>query len=298
MSRINIRMFGGGASRGGKQTAGGVLLRLPSAASDEVRKAVASEDQEPEPPDFDDDDVAGPEDALKPIVVQAWASWVAAHRDPKAKVEPAWAKPEDNETAANFAVRAAGELAKMPEAAEAIASVGEGWDWVDWVTAVMRYEGQGAGSAVEVAKSLAATGLFDPSEVEKSSKSIGRNDELTADEAKAVQTMRLNQYGANWAKFRATGDETNNYWPDFTRTCAPEEYAEQQAQDEVVGLTWDGGSRVRLMRSLGGIEKFHAWAIARVMDGIRSVLADDAAPVPPRPNPNGGDITAIPNTAH
>lgn len=298
MSRINIRMFGGGSATSGKQTSRGVLLRLPGASSDEVRKAASGAGNEPEPPDFDDDDAAGPEDAFKPVVLQAWNAWVTAHRDPKAKIEPAWARPEDGETAANFAVRAAGELSKDPEAAEAVASVGDGWDWVDWVTAVMRYEGKGAGSPVEVAKSLATAGVFDPSEVEKSSKPGGKGDELTVDEAKAVLVMRLNQRGARWAKMRSTGDDSEGYWPDRERTCSPEEYAEQQAQDEVESLTWDVGYRIRLMRSLKGVEGFHAWVAARVMDGIRSVLPDASTPVPPRPNGNGGAIEAIPSAMH
>ena len=101
-----------------------------------------------------------PEDELKAPILSCYDAWKAWKKGGKPEVDaPAWCKPlSPQETPVAFARRAAGEFAKLPMAKAAIESVGAGYDWEDWVTAVMRYEHheavQGGGEPEPVEKSL------------------------------------------------------------------------------------------------------------------------------------------------
>jgi hypothetical protein len=116
-----------------KQSSGG--------ANDATAKPKAKDDGKAPAPDGEADD-SGPEDAIKPLIIEVYKAWAGTTRGQTLpEGAPAWVQAQQGENAAKFALRAAGELAKMPEAREAMVSVGHGPDWDDWVAAVMRYDG-------------------------------------------------------------------------------------------------------------------------------------------------------------
>lgn len=230
-----------------------------------------------EPPDLDDEIPEGPESELKPHILAAWTDWVTAMRG--GQDEPGsfpWAKPASpKETAAEFATRAAGELAKLPEARAAMSSVGHGADWEDWVAAVMRYEG-GADKSPEARKSLSDTlpGL------EEMSKAMG--GKLTADEVLTVLRIRLMNGGEEYVrqtKVRSGVPQGGasvpsvGYWGD-AKTCA--EFADAVADDHVSRLLWgDSEPLVVAMHRLGGVVEFHDWVRAQVLEGTEATKAGD-----------------------
>lgn len=108
----------------------------------------------PAPKSGKDEDDKNPEDALKPLIVAAYRSWAGAVRgEALPQGSPAWVTPVEGENAAAFAKRASGEIAKLPQSREAMASVGHGQEWEDWVAATMRYDGSGE-KPKDVAKAL------------------------------------------------------------------------------------------------------------------------------------------------
>lgn len=251
------------------------IIRL----SNEFLKAMkdkAADARDTEPPEFDDDNEGiegGPEDALRPAIVAAFKSWLACHKGAKPAKGLEWTKPaSEDETAGQFALRAAEEIRKMDGADDAVDNVGDGADWEDWIASVMRYDTED-----EAVKALVAA----VAGAEEMVKSLGsKGPSLSADEVKAVLQIRLMNQGEDWGKCgRRKGPEgacSCRLWCPSEATTI-DEFADKCADDAVSSLLWESGPVVKLMRALGGVAKYHDWTREQVLAGAEKAKEGDDA---------------------